>query len=222
MMQLFILQKAKICHDAVFKVTQHPTKRIRGNLLRDTPSVSEEERPCLTLAGFEPVIPLKRGLWNPNLGSFLPEDKSRFSCSPWITTTAWTAVQCEFPATQAMPASVHPISKKWLVQLCGHPGHHPLLLVLPGWTLRLGARTCTGGGCCLLSAASRSTAYAWAGVLWHPMGKWSVFPCLSLARKKKNILLHATHAGKYLLIHKMQCVYVHRQAQTSPVPIPDL
>lgn len=62
MMQLFILQKAKICHDAVFKVTQHLTKRIISNLLHDTPFVSEEERPCLTLSGFEPVIPLNQGL----------------------------------------------------------------------------------------------------------------------------------------------------------------
>lgn len=62
MMQLFILQKAKICHNAIFKVSQHLTKRIIGNLLHDTPFVSEEKRPCLTLSGFEPVIPLNQGL----------------------------------------------------------------------------------------------------------------------------------------------------------------
>lgn len=56
-MQLFILQKAEICHDAVFKVTQPLTKRIIGDLLHDTPFVSEEERPCLNLSGFQPVIP---------------------------------------------------------------------------------------------------------------------------------------------------------------------
>lgn len=62
MMQLFILQKAKTCHDAIFKVTQHLTKRIIGDLLHDTPFVSEEERPCLNLSGFEPVIPPNQGL----------------------------------------------------------------------------------------------------------------------------------------------------------------
>lgn len=42
-MQLFILQKAEICHHAAFKVTQHLTMRIIGNLVHDTPFVSEEK-----------------------------------------------------------------------------------------------------------------------------------------------------------------------------------
>lgn len=111
--------------------------------------LSQRKRPCLTLSGFEPVIPLNQGLWNLKLSSFLPEDKARFSCSPWIATTLQTAWNMNSPLHRKQHLYIPSAKGDWHDCAAIHDTIHSC------HATRLGAedggmRSCAWDACCLL------------------------------------------------------------------------